>query len=1126
MKFLSTLIAALLFAGMMAEGPLTVQCSLNRPDGLFRQGEEIRFTLRGVGEAAALECVLFRNGKPIETRKVPFVEEVVFTVVPDRPGWYAVTGTARDAAGKAIPLRAPTQWEKEVRGSIGALADYPEIAPGAKEPADFDAFWAAQRKLLDEVPLRELERVPVEVPERYRGKVDCWDVKVASAGPRPVSGYLTIPSGAAPKSLPLLLHCDGAGVRSSLNHYWVQGAITFSFNAHGIPNGRPEAFYRELERGELRRYMFQGREERETFYFRTMFLRLMRALDYAKTLPEWNGRDLIIEGTSQGGGQALAGAALDPAVTVCIAGVPALGDFGGEAPGWPKPATQAAGYFDAVNFAKRIKGEVHLSAGLTDFVTPSPSIAAIYNSLPPGIQKTILFYPALGHTGKCKTSGEELLGTLYRPLRKPAAATPSSTDFFTPECLERYSPVDLERRIAPALERAAKEFPAAEELARGLEANAPHAATAVRKRLELARDLERYVQKRAVGNRERQIYAWQGAEELKVLLDYFLEEGKMQEVRCTLPEAKVLNVRDFGALGDGKADDGPAIRRALETALACKGQPAVVQIPRGDYRVSLPEAPTAGHSIANPIPGGESRVTVLPKRSHLLLVGAENLTIAGERGTRLLFEDPTAQAIRVLGGRNVTLKNLALDYIRLPFTQGTITGVDVEAGVLTLKIDPGYPAPDLPQFLDAPSRRLTPRGADGSYLPVTYRLGKVEAAGNGEFRLRQFPGHRTPPWPKDAVGLKANIIARYDAFEYDAYAVDFRYAAFCSAEQVVIHSSPAGGYRMMLTYACSLIDCRIEVPEGSGRLTSLNADGLQARGPIGPYLYGCRFDQMEDDGVNVNSSTPEVAELLPGNEAIRPELNGAGMFVDQSTGQVRAVTAFRNGKAEFPLPETIRTIATAKEEKLTHQQKSALGYWGSNSKFTIRPDRIITIPGDCNGVVILNSSFTRIRGLGLQITVPNALIENCRFEANSGCGMYVNAMLNWGMAFNTHNVTVRGCSFSDLRRDGLSTGYPGLTPETLQPRQLAGLRFEHNLFEQGKGGAAVVLRNVSGAELTGNRFLRREPGPAPLYLDNTSGVTGGGNRFSGPGYAPESFYRFGKFLPQPQPHLTQSIFEP
>ena len=52
----------------------------------------------------------------------------------------------------------------------------------------------------------------------------------------------------------------------------------------------------------------------------------MRSLDYVKSLPEWNGKVLIVKGGSQGGAQSIVAAALDNNVTMMIAEVPAMCD--------------------------------------------------------------------------------------------------------------------------------------------------------------------------------------------------------------------------------------------------------------------------------------------------------------------------------------------------------------------------------------------------------------------------------------------------------------------------------------------------------------------------------------------------------------------------------------------------------------------------------------------------------------------------------------------------------------------------------------------------------------------------------------------------------------------------------
>src|SRR5207237_1347568 len=103
-------------------------------------------------------------------------------------------------------------------------------------------------------------------------------------GGKPVSGYFARPKNAEPKSLPAVLFVHGAGVRtSSLGTAMSEahrGRLALDLNAHGIPNGQPPEFYASLSESDLKQYSQQGRDGRETIYFRGMYLRLIRAIDF------------------------------------------------------------------------------------------------------------------------------------------------------------------------------------------------------------------------------------------------------------------------------------------------------------------------------------------------------------------------------------------------------------------------------------------------------------------------------------------------------------------------------------------------------------------------------------------------------------------------------------------------------------------------------------------------------------------------------------------------------------------------------------------------------------------------------------------------------------------------------
>ena len=183
---------------------------------------------------------------------------------------------------------------------------------------------------------------------------------------------MSIPKGAKPKSLPAIVYYHAAGVRSS-GITSGQQAIQFNVNAHGILNGQPKEYYTKMRDTELKGYSRAGKEDRETVYFRGMFLRMLRTLDYVKSRPEWNGKTLIVTGGSMGGGQSIAAAALDPQVTLVSAGVPAIGDHAGNLapiprrPGWPQyyyaknadsKVTKATSYYDNIFFARRVNSAV------------------------------------------------------------------------------------------------------------------------------------------------------------------------------------------------------------------------------------------------------------------------------------------------------------------------------------------------------------------------------------------------------------------------------------------------------------------------------------------------------------------------------------------------------------------------------------------------------------------------------------------------------------------------------------------------------------------------------------------------------------------------------------------------
>lgn len=403
-KKILCLIALVATSAALCAGAFRFEVRTDRPAVDYKIGEPIVFNVRLLEDdqpVSGRKIAWVREGDDRRTEKGEAASDAPFDIrtAAGKPGFIRLRLQALDAEGQ--PLK---NGERNVAYTAGAAAGTAEFET-APEPEGFDAFWKRQKERVAAVPLRELERVPVD--SKTKG-VSAYDIKVGSAGEKPISGFLCMPENALPKSLPAKVVFFGYGVYPiSMNAGGGQNQLILSVNAHGILNGQPREYYKALSDGELKNYAFSEKENQdpETTYFNGMMLRAIRALEYVKSLPEWDGRTLVVEGHSQGGLQAVVAAGLDGDVTLCIANQPWLADVGGAALGhlrgnWHVKPSPALLLYDPVYHIRRYKGELRLMAGLGDYVCPPSGMAAIFNNAP-GPRK-VVYTQGAGHTANAR----------------------------------------------------------------------------------------------------------------------------------------------------------------------------------------------------------------------------------------------------------------------------------------------------------------------------------------------------------------------------------------------------------------------------------------------------------------------------------------------------------------------------------------------------------------------------------------------------------------------------------------------------------------------------------------------------------------------------------------------------
>jgi cephalosporin-C deacetylase-like acetyl esterase len=191
-----------------------------------------------------------------------------------------------------------------------------------------------------------------------------------------------------------------------------KGIITLEIGIHGIPVTMDAGVYTDMIAGWLNQYWTYNLDNRDTYYYKRVYLGCVRANDFIFSLPQFDGVNLAVTGGSQGGALSIVTAALDSRVKWTAPIYPALADMvgyqKGRAGGWPHifdnrayphnitdAKIKTAAYYDVVNFAKQLKVPVHYSMGFNDETCPPTSMWAAYNVIT--APKELKLYLETGH---------------------------------------------------------------------------------------------------------------------------------------------------------------------------------------------------------------------------------------------------------------------------------------------------------------------------------------------------------------------------------------------------------------------------------------------------------------------------------------------------------------------------------------------------------------------------------------------------------------------------------------------------------------------------------------------------------------------------------------------------------
>lgn len=300
--------------------------------------------------------------------------------------------------------------ESQCRRRIKLGFDIEKVRPAAPEPKDFDAWWkgqfAEQDKLKDTISIRPM-------PEQgFDKRWDYYCVRAKTFVPDGCTyGVLSVPKNAKGKlGCIVITQCVGPGYNTPDPNFARTDMMTLALSVHPWDPIAPDfakVYAEENAKCVDKTYTLRGFESRETYHYRNAVLGCREMVKYIRSRKDFSG-DLFYIGGSQGGGFGLIlGGVFENAFTAIAVQMPAMCDFAGftlgRRSGWPFPgdkwvklhpgdvdaAVTRFGYFDGVNWAKRIKSPILFTIGMMDDCCPVSGTMAAYNSIPRSTPKFI-----------------------------------------------------------------------------------------------------------------------------------------------------------------------------------------------------------------------------------------------------------------------------------------------------------------------------------------------------------------------------------------------------------------------------------------------------------------------------------------------------------------------------------------------------------------------------------------------------------------------------------------------------------------------------------------------------------------------------------------------------------------
>ena len=469
------------------------------------------------------------------------------------------------------------------------------------------------------------------------------------------------------------------------------------------------------------------------------------------------------------------------------------------------------------------------------------------------------------------------------------------------------------------------------------------------------------------------------------------------------PVQHTLSVADFGAIPNDGKDDLASIRVAMNKASALK-EPTLLLLPTGTYDLFLPDNPE--EDLIYRVSGGS-----------LAFYQASNIIFDGQ-GSTILIHEPTLGFLTLLSCNDMVMRNVTVEWKVPPFAQGWIRKIDAQAGWFEFEETPGFLSLDSSIWQEMNRKHYEPirwgmlkdRGSPGRMKANARNYFEVSHWDKmGPHRFRLFLKH-TEQIGDFAVG--------------DPYVhVDRNGGGLCHFtqckrvvfENITNYTSPGLDYGGAHSSEIGLFNCRVLLKPGAWHTS--NADGMHfSQHRIGPWVQGCTFEGMSDDGANLYAHPTNVLRVISKREF------DIGPTVDWRPGDL--IMGFEPIRGEVLGKARVMSATLTSDPVSTHL---ILDQPIAGMKASDLVDRNTTYFMNLNlsssNFVFRDNTFRNVRRFGILMQTHDGLVENNTFDGVSASAIIVRNSAGWPEGFATGNIVIRGNTVRDSNFDRSLAGF-------------------------------------------------------------------------------------------------------